>query len=469
MGWVSLQATLFRSSFPYTLFVDAKPNGAWGWGRRTASSTLRVPAAFTSKSVIGSSSEVVTATWPARCRIASWFLTCCGRAKAFLTSSLTKVVRAGCFVINHLRFRSVPGRLRLSSSVTCHPSAISRTAALTPRKPAPPVMRTRRSRAPAAAREGRVSGRDDNFGSLISVVGSIGGTYVKTTRSERPRWRGCRLRHSVHPLTRPYHRRVPPSERSMSAPDARLVRSNWESEVRMADVYEALAGTTRDTGLKHRLMSLAATEKRHADAWAALMDSGDAKPATQSRQLTARFLAMLARVAGIGPALALAGAAEGQVLRSYLNQVATVSDERAQGVLRKVLPEELDHQSAEDVTSESPVEPSPEPAMYDAGAAHEPEEWHGGGIESIRNVIYGVNDGLTATLGVLAGVGGASVSPRVVLIGGLSAMVASGVSMAGGAYLSSKSQREVYEGQLAREAAEIEAMPQLERAELVKS
>src|SRR5258708_9212658 len=271
-------------------------------------------------------------------------------------------------------------------------------AALRRRTLARRVMRWRRSRAAAAAREGRVSGRDDNFGSLISVVGSIGGTYVKTTRSERPRWRGCRLRHSVHPLTRPYHRRVPPSERSMSAPDARLVRSNWESEVRMAGVYEALAGAARDTGLEPRLMSLAATEKRHADAWAALLESGDAKPATQSRQLTARFLAMLARVAGIGPALALAGAAEGQVLRSYLNQVATVSDERAQGGLRKVLPEELDHQSAEDVTGESPVgTKSPAPAAYDAGAAHEPEEWHGRRIESIRNQIYGGNDGLTAT------------------------------------------------------------------------
>jgi VIT1/CCC1 family predicted Fe2+/Mn2+ transporter len=40
--------------------------------------------------------------------------------------------------------------------------------------------------------------------------------------------------------------------------------------------------------------------------------------------------------------------------------------------------------------------------------------------------------------------------------------------MAGGAYLASKSQREVFEGQLAREAAEIEAMPDLERAELVQ-
>jgi hypothetical protein len=48
----------------------------------------------------------------------------------------------------------------------------------------------------------------------------------------------------VHPLTRPYHRRVTTSERSMSDPDARSVRSNWEAEVRMAGVYEALAGAT---------------------------------------------------------------------------------------------------------------------------------------------------------------------------------------------------------------------------------
>jgi vacuolar iron transporter family protein len=256
----------------------------------------------------------------------------------------------------------------------------------------------------------------------------------------------------------------------MSAPDARSVRSNWESEVRMAGVYEALAGVTSDSRLKNRLSMLSATEKRHADAWATLLDPGTPRQTDHRPDLTARLLAALARVAGIGPALALAGAAEGQVLRSYLNQVSTVADERAQGVLRKVLPEELDHQTAEGVAGE-PVEAKhleKEAATREGDTAPTPEDWHGGGIESIRNVIYGVNDGLTATLGVLAGVGGASVNPRVVLIGGLSAMVASGVSMAGGAYLASKSQREVFEGQLAREAAEIEAMPELERAELVQ-
>jgi VIT1/CCC1 family predicted Fe2+/Mn2+ transporter len=238
----------------------------------------------------------------------------------------------------------------------------------------------------------------------------------------------------------------------------------------MAGVYEALAGVASDAGLKRRLKSLATTEKRHADAWAELLTRGGVKLPDRQPRLTAQALAALARVAGIGPALALAGAAEGQVLRAYLGQVATVSDPGAQGVLRKVLPEELDHQSPDEMVEKGDSAESLGNASGDELLVGElgDEEWHGSGIESIRNVIYGVNDGLTATLGVLAGVGGATVNPRVVLIGGLSAMVASAVSMAGGAYLSSKSQREVYEGQLAREAAEIEAMPDLERAELVK-
>src|SRR5438094_4813419 len=106
---------------------------------------LRVPRALTSKSVPGSTSDVVTATCPARWSTASWSLTCSGRALAFLTSSLMNVIRFGYLVISHLRLRSVPGRLRLSRRVTCQPSLIRWTAALTPRKPAPPVIRILRS------------------------------------------------------------------------------------------------------------------------------------------------------------------------------------------------------------------------------------------------------------------------------------------------------------------------------------
>jgi VIT1/CCC1 family predicted Fe2+/Mn2+ transporter len=143
----------------------------------------------------------------------------------------------------------------------------------------------------------------------------------------------------------------------------------------------------------------------------------------------------------------MAGLAEGRILRSYLGQMAELEDDGAKRILRQLIPEESAHVRGEE-------------------SAEADESWHSSGVESIRNVIYGVNDGLTATLGVLAGVGGATVDPHVVLVGGLAAMTASGVSMAGGAYLATKSQREIYEDQLAREAAEIEAMPDLERLEL---
>ncbi len=245
---------------------------------------------------------------------------------------------------------------------------------------------------------------------------------------------------------------------ALSDSDVKSLRSNWAGEARMAGIYDALAQVASNPRARNRLKALAETERRHAQAWAELLASCGVKVSERRPYMTARVLATFARVVGIGPALALAGVAEGQVLRSYLSQVSTVSNQQAQGVLRRVLPEELDHQSPDEVAERA--EDSRSPVVAD-------EEWHGGGAESIRNVIYGVNDGLTATLGVLAGVGGASIDPRVVLIGGLSAMVASGVSMAGGAYLATKSQREVFEGQLAREAAEIEAMPELEKAELV--
>src|SRR5713226_4296036 len=245
---------------------------------------------------------------------------------------------------------------------------------------------------------------------------------------------------------------------ALSDSDVKSLRSNWAGEARMAGIYDALAQVASNPRARNRLKALAETERRHAQAWAELLASCGVKVSERRPYMTARVLATFARVVGIGPALAPAGVAEGQVLRSYLSQVSTVSNQQAQGVLRRVLPEELDHQSPDEVAERA--EDSRSPVVAD-------EEWHGGGAESIRNVIYGVNDGLTATLGVLAGVGGATVDPRVVLIGGLSAMVASGVSMAGGAYLATKSQREVFEGQLAREAAEIEAMPDLEKAELV--
>jgi VIT1/CCC1 family predicted Fe2+/Mn2+ transporter len=81
-------------------------------------------------------------------------------------------------------------------------------------------------------------------------------------------------------------------------------------------------------------------------------------------------------------------------------------------------------------------------------------------------VIYGANDGLAAVFGIVAGVSGATGGSQFVLLAGLSGAVASGLSMATGAFLAERSVNEVATANLARERQEIEDDPEEEREEL---
>jgi VIT1/CCC1 family predicted Fe2+/Mn2+ transporter len=84
----------------------------------------------------------------------------------------------------------------------------------------------------------------------------------------------------------------------------------------------------------------------------------------------------------------------------------------------------------------------------------------------IGDAIYGVNDGLGAVFGIVSGMAGYTGGSEVVLAAGLAGTVASALSMGAGAYLSSKSEREVYESEVARERSEIEEDPHEEMLEL---
>ncbi len=85
----------------------------------------------------------------------------------------------------------------------------------------------------------------------------------------------------------------------------------------------------------------------------------------------------------------------------------------------------------------------------------------------IGDAIYGVNDGLGSIFGIVSGVSGATLgNSKWVLLSGLAGMIASALSMGSGAYLASKSEREIYEAELAREREAI-AMNGAEARELL--
>jgi vacuolar iron transporter family protein len=87
-------------------------------------------------------------------------------------------------------------------------------------------------------------------------------------------------------------------------------------------------------------------------------------------------------------------------------------------------------------------------------------------LSEIREAVFGAQDGLTSVLAVVSTVGGATGEAFPVLIAGLAATLAGVFSMAAGEYMSSKSQREIFEAQIASEAAEVEQRPAEAEAEV---
>jgi vacuolar iron transporter family protein len=98
----------------------------------------------------------------------------------------------------------------------------------------------------------------------------------------------------------------------------------------------------------------------------------------------------------------------------------------------------------------------------------EARERHGAtSHQYIGDMVYGGLDGIITTFAVVSGVAGASLGSGIVLILGLANLLADGLSMATGAFLSSKSEREYYDRERKRELWEIDHFPEGERLEMI--
>lgn len=87
----------------------------------------------------------------------------------------------------------------------------------------------------------------------------------------------------------------------------------------------------------------------------------------------------------------------------------------------------------------------------------------------IRELVFGVQDGLISTVGLLAGVQGATESTAVVIITGLTAMFSGAISMAAGSYLSSNAQKDIFDKELREAEIMAEKEPYVAAEGLLKS
>jgi len=110
--------------------------------------------------------------------------------------------------------------------------------------------------------------------------------------------------------------------------------------------------------------------------------------------------------------------------------------------------------------------------IEEARKAHEDEAikeepWHKTEAgRYIEPAVYGATDGIITTFAVVAGVAGASLSPKIVLILGLANLLADGFSMAVGDYLSTESRIDYERSEWKREEWEVENFPEAEELEM---
>lgn len=102
---------------------------------------------------------------------------------------------------------------------------------------------------------------------------------------------------------------------------------------------------------------------------------------------------------------------------------------------------------------------------HDRGTAA--EIYHKTGAGSyLRDMVYGANDGIITTFAVVAGVAGAQLPAKIVLILGFANLIADGFAMAIGNYLGTKSENDFQDKERKMEEWEIKYVPEEEKEEL---
>ena len=228
--------------------------------------------------------------------------------------------------------------------------------------------------------------------------------------------------------------------------------------------YRALAEREQKPDRRAILEKMAEAEERHAANWEKKLKELGETPLPFSETTVEKARRWLLLRSSTEAAVQMLEAGESQADLLYDRLVAATADEHD----RKLLLEAQLEEKAHSRMLEDMVQPQgshlPQNRLEKILKA---EKWHVTAGGWIGQAIYGVNDGLGAAFGVVSGVAGAtSVNGEFVLLSGFAAMIASALSMGSGAYLATKSEREVYEAEFERERKEMEEHPEEEKEEM---
>jgi vacuolar iron transporter family protein len=247
---------------------------------------------------------------------------------------------------------------------------------------------------------------------------------------------------------------------SLDRTNLATVEKMWRREVEAAATYKHLANRETDQKRKDILMRLADQEDKHAARWSERIAASTGR--VPDPKEVERGLSWFQRLSDPNVVLHRLEQEENKAEAEYDHLMQRLTNPTDRQIAEEAMLEERDHAVVLRTLAGGKI-PTPRSTLDSILGR---ERWHVRGSGWIGDAIYGVNDGLGAVFGIVSGMAGYTGGSQVVLAAGLAGTLASALSMGAGAYLSSKSQREVYESEIAREQAEIDEDPHEELLEL---
>lgn len=246
----------------------------------------------------------------------------------------------------------------------------------------------------------------------------------------------------------------------MDSRNLATVEKMWRREVEAATTYRHLAGREHDARRREILNRLADQEDRHADRWAERIAIATGR--APDRKAVEHGLSWFQRISDPNVVLHRLEQEENRAEEEYDQLMTRLTDPTDRQIASDAMYEERDHATILRTLAGGAM-PTPRSTL---DTILRRERWHTRSTGWIGDAIYGVNDGLGAVFGIVSGMAGYTGGSQVVLAAGLAGTLASALSMGAGAYLASKSEREVYESEVSRERSEIEEDPHEELLEL---
>ncbi|MGC8710498.1 MAG: VIT1/CCC1 transporter family protein [Candidatus Micrarchaeia archaeon] len=186
-------------------------------------------------------------------------------------------------------------------------------------------------------------------------------------------------------------------------------------------VYSKLASSIKDQKIKRLLSGLATTERGHKEIWNKLIEKDGQAPQRQRPMGLKVVLFLIARrLFGITFMIKLLERNEEAGLSIYMSAVHNRSFyAKNKKYLERIIKDEREHE----------VKLQNELQLRSKGLGY------------IESIVFGLNDGLVEVLAAIAGLAAFVHTPLVVVISGIIIAISGTLSMTGGAYLSSKSEK----------------------------